>query len=123
MTTQGPTGSSLEGPTTQGPTGYPIGYWLKRLDRAIDGALDATLAAEDLTRRHWQTMNFLHEGPSDAPALADALCRLLDDPELRCRLADAGRRHVEANFDSRVNVRQLREVMTGTVRRPTGVGA
>ena len=59
----------------------------------------------------------------DVPALADALCRLLDDPDLRCRRADAGRRHVEANFDSRVNVRQLREVMTGTVRRPTGVGA
>jgi hypothetical protein len=73
MTTQGPTGYSLEGPTTQGPSGYPIGYWLKRLDRAIDDALDPTLAAEDLTRRHWQTMNFLHEGPSDAPALAEAL--------------------------------------------------
>jgi DNA-binding PadR family transcriptional regulator len=43
------------------------------LDRAIDGALDSTLAAEDLARRHWQTMNFLHEGPSDAPALAEAL--------------------------------------------------
>jgi DNA-binding MarR family transcriptional regulator len=43
------------------------------LDRAIDGALDPTLAAEDLSRRHWQTMNFLHQGPSDAPALAEAL--------------------------------------------------
>jgi DNA-binding MarR family transcriptional regulator len=43
------------------------------LDRAIDGAWDPTLAAEGLTRRHWQTMNFLHEGPSDAPALAEAL--------------------------------------------------
>lgn len=73
MTTQGPTGYSLGGPTTQGPTGYPVGYWLKRLDHAIDGALEATLAAEDLTRRHWQTMNFLHQGPSDAPALAEAL--------------------------------------------------
>ena len=73
MTTEGPTRYSLGGPTTQGPTGYPIGYWLKRLDRAIDGALDATLAAEALTRRHWQTMNLLHQGPSDAPALAEAL--------------------------------------------------
>ena len=72
MATEGPTGYSLGGPT-KGPTGYPIGYWLKRLDRAIDGALDSTLAAEDLARRHWQTMNFLHEGPSDAPALAEAL--------------------------------------------------
>src|SRR6266480_5445340 len=73
MTTEGSTGYSLGGPTTQGPTGYPIGYWIKRLDRAIDGALDATLAAEDLTRRHWQTMNFLHEGSSDEPGLAEAL--------------------------------------------------
>ena len=73
MTTQGSTGYSLGGTRTQGPSGYPIGYWLKRLDRAIDGALDPTLAAEDLTRRHWQTMNFLHQGPSDAPALAEAL--------------------------------------------------
>lgn len=72
MTTEGSTGYSLGGPA-EGPTGYPIGYWLKRLDRAIEGALDPTLAAEDLTRRHWQTMNFLHEGPSDAPALAEAL--------------------------------------------------
>jgi DNA-binding MarR family transcriptional regulator len=56
-----------------GPAGYPIGYWLKRLDGAIDGALASTLAAEGLARRHWQTMNFLHEGPSDAPALAEAL--------------------------------------------------
>src|SRR5258705_7644487 len=73
MTTEGSTGYSLGGPTTQGPTGYPIGYWIKRLDRAIEGALDPTLAAEDLTRRHWQTMNFLHAGPSDARALAEAL--------------------------------------------------
>jgi len=73
MTTEGSTAYSLGGPTAQGPTGYPIGYWLKRLDRAIDGALDPTLAAEDLTRRHWQTMNFLHQGPSDARALAEAL--------------------------------------------------
>jgi DNA-binding MarR family transcriptional regulator len=73
MTTEGPAGYSLGGPANKGPTGYPIGYWLKRLDRAIDGALASTLAAEDLARRHWQTMNFLHEGPSDAPALAEAL--------------------------------------------------
>jgi glycosyltransferase involved in cell wall biosynthesis len=59
----------------------------------------------------------------DAAALADALERLLDDPDLRCRLADAGRQHVETHFDSRVNVRQLREVIAGPVRQPTGVGS
>jgi DNA-binding MarR family transcriptional regulator len=104
MTTEGSTGYSLGGPTTQGPTAYPIGYWLKRLDRAIDGALDATLAAEDLTRRHWQTMNFLHEGPSDAPALAEALRpfwgqgaitldEVLSDLERRALVANDGGRY------------------------------
>jgi hypothetical protein len=103
MTTEGTAGYSLGGPTTQGPTGYPIGYWLKRLDRAIDGALDPTLAAEDLTRRHWQTMNFLHEGPSDAPALAEALRpfwgqgaitldEVLSDLERRALVVDDGGR-------------------------------
>jgi hypothetical protein len=58
---------------TEGPAGYPIGYWLKRLDGAIDAALASTLAAEGLARRHWQTMNFLHEGPRDRSELAEAL--------------------------------------------------
>jgi hypothetical protein len=104
MTPQGPTGYSLGGPTTQGPTGYPIGYWLKRLDRAIDGALDPTLAAQDLTRRHWQTMNLLHQGPSDAPALAEALRpfwgqgaisldEVLSDLERRALVANDGGRY------------------------------
>ena len=62
MTTVGSAGYSLGGPATQGPTGYPIGYWIKRLDRAIEGALDPTLATENLTRRHWQTMNFSARG-------------------------------------------------------------
>ena len=73
MTAQGSTGYSLGDPTNRGPAGYPIGYWLKRLDRAIDGALESTLAAEGLTRRHWQTMNYLHGSPSDAAAVAEAL--------------------------------------------------
>jgi hypothetical protein len=104
MTTEATTGYSLGGPTTQGPTGYPIGYWLKRLDRAIDGALDPTLAAEDLTRRHWQAMNLLHEGPSDAPALAEALRpfwgqgaitldEVLSDLERRALVVDHGGRY------------------------------
>jgi glycosyltransferase involved in cell wall biosynthesis len=33
--------------------------------------------------------------PGDAPALAEALLRLLREPELACRLGAAGRRHVE----------------------------
>src|SRR5919201_4904180 len=103
MAIGGPTGYSLGGPA-QGPTGYPIVYWLKRLDRAIDGALDSTLAAEGLARRHWQTMNLLHEGPSDAPALAEALRpfwgqgaitldEVLSDLERRALVANDGGRY------------------------------
>jgi DNA-binding PadR family transcriptional regulator len=72
MATDGPRGYSL-GQATDGSAGYPIGYWLKRLDGAIDGALASTLAAEGLARRHWQMMNLLHEGASDGPRLAEAL--------------------------------------------------
>jgi hypothetical protein len=54
-------------------TDRPIGYWLKRLDRAIDAALVPLLAGEGLTRRHWQTMNVLHEAPRDAWSLTEAL--------------------------------------------------
>jgi hypothetical protein len=99
----GSTTFSLGGATTQGPTAYPIGYWLKRLDRAIDGALDSTLAAEGLARRHWQTLNFLHDAPNDAAALAEALrpfwgqgaitlAEVLSDLEARALVAsEAGR--------------------------------
>jgi glycosyltransferase involved in cell wall biosynthesis len=36
--------------------------------------------------------------PCDPPALARALARLLDDPELRTRLGTAGRRRMEERF-------------------------
>jgi colanic acid biosynthesis glycosyl transferase WcaI len=37
--------------------------------------------------------------PGDAPALADALARLADDPALRTSLGRAGRAHAEAHFE------------------------
>jgi hypothetical protein len=103
MATEGPTPYSLGRPT-DGPAGYPIGYWLKRLDAAIEDALASTLAAEGLARRHWQTMNFLHEGPSDEPALAEALRpfwgqgaitldEVLGDLERRALVLDDGGRY------------------------------
>ncbi|HET7326557.1 MAG TPA: glycosyltransferase family 4 protein [Nocardioidaceae bacterium] len=47
----------------------------------------------------------------DVPALAAALGLLLDDAELRCELAAAGRRHIEASFDVRRNTGQLHAVL------------
>lgn len=46
----------------------------------------------------------------DAAALADAIARLADDPELRQRLASAGRSFVERHHDMTTNVARLIEV-------------
>lgn len=39
----------------------PIGYWVKRLDRALEARFERTLAGQGLTRRHWQVLNALRE--------------------------------------------------------------
>jgi len=54
-------------------TERPIGYWLKHLDRLIDGAMDRAFADEGVTRRHWQILNILRRSPHDAAGLTDAL--------------------------------------------------
>jgi glycosyltransferase involved in cell wall biosynthesis len=48
--------------------------------------------------------------PQDVGALASALARLLDDPDLRQRLGRRGRRQIEERFDIRTNVSQLVEL-------------
>lgn len=59
----------------------------------------------------------------DVDALARALARLLDDPELRCRLACTGRKLVEGRFDSRRNTVLLREMFTQVAGRPLAARA
>src|SRR5689334_1635809 len=41
----------------------PIGYWLKEVDRLIEESFGRLLAEERLTRRHWQALNTIAEGP------------------------------------------------------------
>jgi len=52
-------------------------------------------------------INGLLVPPNDSVALAGALARLLEDPELRCRLAVAGQKIIKARFDLAHNVGQL----------------
>lgn len=57
----------------------PVGYWLKRLDRAIEDAFDGDLARWSLTRRHWQVLNTLSAGPAAGSTIAEALAPFLVD--------------------------------------------
>ena len=63
--------------------------------------------------------------PGDAGALAVAIERLRIDPDLRRRLVEAARAHVERHFDSRSNGAALIDAVKRTVevrRRPTRRG-
>jgi DNA-binding MarR family transcriptional regulator len=41
----------------------PIGYWLKEVDRLIEESFARLLSERGLTRRHWQALNTIAEGP------------------------------------------------------------
>lgn len=74
--------------------GRPIGYWLSHVHELLESTLDAQLATEKLTRRHWQVLNTVATAPATAAALNDALQPFLDDdhPTLAPVLRDLGER-------------------------------
>ncbi|MGO4805229.1 MarR family transcriptional regulator [Arthrobacter sp. 2MCAF15] len=51
----------------------PIGYWVKRLDAALEAQLDSTLARVHLTRRQWQVLNLLSSAPATPAEIWDFL--------------------------------------------------
>ena len=57
----------------------PIGYWLKTLDRLIDGQFESRLGDAGLSRRQWQILNLLHDGARSMPELQDELEPFLQD--------------------------------------------
>jgi DNA-binding MarR family transcriptional regulator len=61
------------------PAHRPIGWWVKHLDALLEDVVDAAVAGEGLTRRHWQVLNTLAEGPADDAALAAALADFAGD--------------------------------------------
>jgi DNA-binding MarR family transcriptional regulator len=54
-------------------TERPIGYWLKKLDGLIDAQFERQLSDVGLSRRQWQLLNLLQNGPRSAPELETAL--------------------------------------------------
>jgi DNA-binding MarR family transcriptional regulator len=60
----------------------PIGYWLKKLDRLIEAQFERQLEESGLTRRQWQLLNLLEDGPRSTPELQSELEPFLqDDPD------------------------------------------
>jgi DNA-binding MarR family transcriptional regulator len=57
----------------------PIGYWLKTLDRLIDGQFESRLGDAGLSRRQWQILKLLHDGARSMPELQDELEPFLHD--------------------------------------------
>ena len=55
------------------PDQRPIGWWLKHLDRLIDGAFDEAFAESGLSRRQWQILNLAVHEPPTRGELTDAL--------------------------------------------------
>lgn len=53
----------------------------------------------------------------DTARLQHTLRRLVDEPESRARLAEAGHRHVRAEYDAPVNSRRLEEIYARLLRR------
>ena len=66
-------------------TPRPIGFWLKLVDRLIDEQFASTLEEHGVTRRQWQLLNVLTQGPATVEQLDAAVAPFLsgatdDDP-------------------------------------------
>jgi colanic acid/amylovoran biosynthesis glycosyltransferase len=76
--------------------------WITGIPELIRNSIDGLLVA-----------------PSDEEGLADALARLMDDPELRRRLGEAGRVRVMEKYHLRANVARLGQVFRKHLRGET----
>lgn len=63
----------MDGSCDHGTVNRPIGYWVKRLDAALENVLDSALARLGLSRRQWQVLNVLRPGPAAPADIEDAV--------------------------------------------------
>ena len=78
-----------------------VATWITGIPELIRNGIDGLLVA-----------------PSDVGAFADAMRRLIDDPDLRLRIGQAGRRRVLNKFDLRENSQVFADTMQ---RRMSGL--
>ena len=69
-----------------------MGWWVKRLDELLERGLDDVVAAEGLTRRHWQVLDALAAGPAARADLAAALASFAGPEQVDAVLADLASR-------------------------------
>ncbi|SDC97020.1 hypothetical protein SAMN05660690_3145 [Geodermatophilus telluris] len=66
----------------------PVGWWVKRLDELLEEGLDAVVGAEGLTRRHWQVLQSVVDGPVERAGLRAALAPFAGPAEVDGAVAD-----------------------------------
>jgi hypothetical protein len=89
----------------------PIGWWVKRLDQLLEEVLDGALAADGLTRRHWQVLHALDSGGLDERHLREVLAPFGRPAEVGAALGDL----VERGWVTRTGTGQLVQTEDGRV--------
>jgi DNA-binding MarR family transcriptional regulator len=110
----------------------PIGYWLKKLDGLIDAEFERQLSEASLSRRQWQLLNLIGDGPRSVPELqaelepflqndlddlSDALSGLTtrgwaDSVDNIISLTETGQAHLEL---LKAKVANVREALSGGI--------
>ncbi|MGY1673275.1 hypothetical protein [Geodermatophilus sp. SYSU D00710] len=69
-----------------------VGWWARRLDELLEQGLDGVVAGEGLTRRHWQLLQSVADGPVPRADLHTALGGFAGPRALDAVLADLAAR-------------------------------
>jgi Mn-dependent DtxR family transcriptional regulator len=60
----------------------PFGYWLRYVDRLIEGCFEAALRDDGLSRRHWQLLNLLRAHPAHPAEIAESMWPFWSDKDV-----------------------------------------
>jgi DNA-binding MarR family transcriptional regulator len=96
----------------------PIGYWLKKLDSLIDGQFERQLSEAGVSRRQWQLLNLLEDGPRSVPDLRAELKPFLqgDAGDLEDALAGLVTRGWAESTDNIANLTETGQAQLGVVK-------